>query len=194
MIALTPGFIAALVLALVAGSIFHELTHALVARAAGADIHFEWPPAVVYALPVDTSKRVDRLIGIAPQLVGGTFGAWYLLSRGIPSGSVGAVGAVGWCMYVWGSVSDLSVREAHGGVHPAREWWDELGQVEQDLCIAILFGGFTMVAQTIWFYAPTASVAFWAWYISLLTAAAGLLMILKMLFGAAFGERSGRSL
>ena len=194
MIALTPGFIAALVLALVAGSIFHELTHALVAKAAGADIHFEWPPAVVYALPVDTSKRADRLIGIAPQLIGGTFAAWYLLARGIPSGSVGAVGVVGWCMYVWGSVSDLSVREAHGGTHPARERWEALGQPEQDLCIGIVFALITMIGQTMWFYSPNEAFAFWTWYFSLVSGGVAGIMIMKMAATAILTEQTGKSL
>lgn len=139
MIALTPTFVIMLAFALVAGAVLHELTHYVMALAAGADAWFEWPPAVVYALPVDTPTWVDRWINISPQAIGAGVAVPVLVVHGIPTGPGGVAAIAGWMMYCWGSIEDVSYAAAHGDDHWLQTWWRGLTPSEQDIAF-VIFG------------------------------------------------------
>lgn len=134
---LTPLFIAALACSLAAGAILHELTHYVMARLAGADAWFEWPPAVVFAVPVDTPTWVDRWINISPQVIGLSVGLPLLYVYGVPTDGPGLAALCGWLMYVWGSLEDLSYAKAHGEEAWIETRWRALTEREQDAAIAV---------------------------------------------------------
>lgn len=133
---LTLGFLGMMGCAMVLGTVAHELTHAIVAKAAGGDIWFEWPPAVVYAIPVETPEWVDRFIGLAPQIVGFGIGIPAFAVFGIPTDGIGLAVIPGWLMYVWGSISDVSLAAARGKESWVEKWWSSLDGMQRDGVLA----------------------------------------------------------
>lgn len=135
---LTPGIVAGIFGALIGGAVLHELTHAATARLVGARVHTVdlWGLEVVYELPVTDPMWKDRVINLAPQLVGGSVAAGYLGVVGVPALSVGsAVALLGWtCYTLFGGLEDYSLAVAQDDT----SWWDELHPRTRQTSVAVV--------------------------------------------------------
>lgn len=125
--------LAALPVALGVGTICHELTHYLTARLLGVDAWFETFSTVAYRIS-GVARWRQRLIGLAPQLVGATVGVAWLALWGVPWSLPGLVGLAAWATFTAGSWSDVSLAAAHGKTPwPARRW-QQLDDDERAVC------------------------------------------------------------
>jgi hypothetical protein len=104
---------ALLPVAFVVGSLAHELTHYVTARLLGVAAWVEGPTTVAYQI-TGVPRWRQRLVGLAPQLVGATVGAAWLAFEGIPWSPAGLVGLAAWAMFSAGSWADVSLAAAHG--------------------------------------------------------------------------------
>jgi hypothetical protein len=104
---------ALLPVAFVVGSVAHELTHYLTARLLGVAAWVESPTTVAYKI-TGVPRWRQRLIGLAPQLVGAAVGLVWLALKGIPWSPAGLVGLAAWAMFSAGSWADVSLAAAHG--------------------------------------------------------------------------------
>ena len=93
------------------GTLAHELTHYLAARLLGVAAWFEGPTTVAYRITGAPRWR-QRLIGLAPQLVGATVGLVWLALEGVPWSPAGLVGLAAWATYTAGSWADVSLAAA----------------------------------------------------------------------------------
>jgi hypothetical protein len=113
---------ALLPVAIVVGSLAHELTHYLAARLLGVVAWFDTPTTVAYKIS-GVARWRQRLIGLAPQLVGATVGVAWLALEGVPWSAAGLVGLAAWATYTVGSWSDVSLAAARGETPwPVRRW------------------------------------------------------------------------
>ena len=125
--------LAALPVAFGAGTICHELTHYLTARLLGVDAWFETFTTVAYRIS-GVARWRQRLIGLAPQLVGATVGVAWLALRGVPWSLPGLVGLAAWAIYTAGSWSDVSLAAAHGRTPWPVHHWRQLDNDERAVC------------------------------------------------------------
>lgn len=104
------------------GTVAHELTHYLTARLLGVGAWFETATAVAYKI-TGVPRWRQRLVGLAPQLVGATVGVAWLTFAGVPWSPAGLVGLAAWATYTAGSWADVSLAAAHGKTPwPVRRW------------------------------------------------------------------------
>lgn len=104
--------IVAFIPAMVAGSIAHELTHAVAARLLGGKVVriSLLSLFVEYEMPADASTWRHRVVGLAPLIVGTLVAVSALVGGLIPSGDAFVVGGVAWAVFtLWGSLEDLSL-------------------------------------------------------------------------------------
>lgn len=147
------GTIATVVGGAVAGAVLHEATHAVAAKLAGATSVrlYLADLAVEYRMPAGEPTWKDRLVNLAPQLVGvgALLGALVVGYR--PSGVSGVAVVLGWAVYtLLGGVEDYSLAAAHGEQRPlssAREWWTGLGSTGREAAMAI---GLSVVSMALW--------------------------------------------
>ena len=95
------------------GTFLHEVTHYATARLLGLRAWFETATTVAYKIS-DSARWKQRLVGLAPQLVGATVGIAWLVIEGVPWSPAGLVGVAAWATYTAGSWSDVSLAAAHG--------------------------------------------------------------------------------
>jgi len=104
------------------GTLAHELTHYATARLLGVGAWFEGPTTVAYQI-TGVPRWRQRLVGLAPQLVGATVGGAWLALAGVPWSPAGLVGLAAWATYSAGSWADVSLAAAHGKrPWPVRRW------------------------------------------------------------------------
>jgi hypothetical protein len=115
--------LALLPVAFFAGTLAHELTHFVAARLLGVSVWFDPPTTVAYQI-TGVPRWRQRLIGLAPQLVGATVGLVWLALKGVPWSPAGLVGLAAWALWsVPGSWGDVSLAAAHGKTPwPVRRW------------------------------------------------------------------------
>ena len=104
------------------GTVAHELTHYVTAQLLGVAAWFETATTVAYNISGVPRWR-QRLVGLAPQLVGTAVGVAWLALEGVPWSPVGLVGLAAWATYTAGSWADISLAAAHGKTPwPVRRW------------------------------------------------------------------------
>lgn len=104
------------------GTVAHELTHYVIARLLGVEPWFDTLTTVAYSIS-GVARWRQRLIGLAPQLVGATVGVAWLALEGVPWSPAGLVGLAAWATYSVGSWSDVSLAAAKGETPwPVRRW------------------------------------------------------------------------
>jgi hypothetical protein len=114
--------LALLPVAFAVGTVAHELTHYLAARLLGVAAWVEPPTTVAYQI-TGVPRWRQRLVGLAPQLVGATVGLVWLALEGVPWSPAGLVGLAAWAMYTTGGWADVSLAAAHGKTPwPVRRW------------------------------------------------------------------------
>jgi len=119
----------------------HELTHYAVAKALGIRCWVASPTCVAYVVVGDRPRWQYRLVGLAPQLVGGFVGGVWVLTHGIPWSPTGIVAMGSWAIYSVGSVEDISLAAAKGRTPAHRRWWRGLGDDEQFVTALAVGGG-----------------------------------------------------
>jgi hypothetical protein len=114
--------LALLPIAFAVGSFAHEVTHYVTARLLGVRAWFETATSVAYVIS-DSARWRQRLVGLAPQVVGTTVGIAWLALEGVPWSPAGLVGVAAWATYTAGSWSDVSLAAAHRKTPwPVRRW------------------------------------------------------------------------
>jgi len=104
------------------GTVAHEMTHYVTARLLGVSTWFETPTTVAYKI-TGVPRWQQRLVGLAPQLVGTAVGVAWLAFEGVPWSPAGLVGLAAWATYTAGSWADVSLAAARGGTPwPVRRW------------------------------------------------------------------------
>ena len=104
------------------GVLAHELTHYVTARLLGVAAWVEGPTTVAYKI-TGVPRWRQRLVGLAPQLVGATIGLVWLALEGVPWSPAGLVGLAAWATFSAGSWSDVSLAAAYGKTPwPVRRW------------------------------------------------------------------------
>ena len=114
-------------IAFAVGSFAHEVTHYATARLLGVKAWFETATSVAYVIS-DAARWRQRLVGLAPQLVGATVGIAWLAFQGVPWSPAGLVGVAAWATYTAGSWSDVSLAAAHGKTPWPVRRWRQLGE------------------------------------------------------------------
>lgn len=88
----------------------HELSHFLMAKVLGcpAALHIKPHLETEFVVAQERSKLVDRTIGLAPTLIGGTGGILWLLLFGLPTATpLSAIGVFLWFWFAAPSPDDL---------------------------------------------------------------------------------------
>jgi len=129
------------------GTVAHELTHYLTARLLGVAAWFEAPTSVAYEI-TGVPRWRQRLVGLAPQLIGTAVGVAWLALKGVPWSPVGLVGLAAWATYTAGSWADISLAAAHGKTPwPVRRWRGLDGDAQ--LACGLAAGGVVAAALAI---------------------------------------------